>query len=68
MIENLTHEEALNEYSKIDVLVDQLLAGWYGGLAVEVMSLGKPVVAYIREEDLDFIPKKMKEDISLKET
>jgi hypothetical protein len=65
LIENLTHEEALNEYSKIDVLVDQLLAGWYGGLAVEVMSLGKPVVAYIREEDLDFIPKKMKEDIPI---
>ncbi len=27
------------------VVVDQLNAGWYGGLAVEAMALGKPVVA-----------------------
>jgi Glycosyl transferases group 1 len=27
------------------VVVDQLNAGWYGGLAVEAMALGKPVIA-----------------------
>ena len=48
-----------------DVVVDQLFAGWYGGLAVEAMALGKPVIAYLREEDLHFIPTAMREDLPI---
>ena len=47
------------------LLVDQLLAGWYGGLAVEVMALGKPVMCYLREEDLGFIPRQMREELPI---
>ena len=32
-------------------------------LALEVMALGKPVIVYIREEDLKFIPEGMKADL-----
>lgn len=63
LVEGVSHEEALLKYSDIDVLVDQLFAGWYGGLAVEVMALGKPVLVYIREEDLHFIPSEMREEL-----
>jgi len=42
-----------------------LLVGWYGGVAVEAMALGKPVVCYVREEDLRFIPKRMEEDLPI---
>jgi glycosyltransferase involved in cell wall biosynthesis len=45
--------------------VDQLLAGWYGGLAVELMALGKPVISYIRESDLKFIPQEMRKDLPI---
>ena len=63
LVEGLTREQAWPVYQQADLLVDQLLAGWYGGLAVELMALGKPVVAYLREEDLSFLPNDMREDI-----
>jgi glycosyltransferase involved in cell wall biosynthesis len=52
-------------YKRADLIVDQLLAGWYGGFAVEAMALGKPVVCYIREEDLKFVPARMAEQLPL---
>ena len=43
--------------AQADLVVDQLLTGWYGALAVEAMALGKPVLCYLREEDLKrFVP------------
>lgn len=63
LIEGLSNNDAIERYKDIDVLVDQLFIGWYGGLAVECMALGKPVLAYIREDDLVFIPQQMKNDL-----
>ncbi len=63
LVEGLTYAEARKKYETMDVFVDQLFAGWYGGVAVEVMALGKPVLVYIREEDLKFIPEEMKNDL-----
>lgn len=63
LIEGISNQEAKDIYVSIDVLVDQLFAGWYGGVAVEAMALGKPVLAYIREDDLYFIPEKMRDDL-----
>jgi hypothetical protein len=63
MIEGVAHTEALKLYANADLLIDQLLAGWYGGLAVELMALAKPVIAYIREEDMHFIPRAMREQL-----
>lgn len=63
LIEGLSNAEARREYEKIDVMIDQLHAGWYGGLAVELMALGKPVMVFIREEDLKFIPSEMRTDL-----
>lgn len=60
LVEGLPHAEAMRLYARADLLVDQLLAGWYGGLAVELMALGKPVMAYLREADLDFLPPAMR--------
>lgn len=47
-------------YASADLLIDQLLVGWYGGVAVECMALGVPVACYIREEDLCNIPLAMR--------
>jgi len=65
LVEGLTHLEARKQYESADILIDQLLVGWYGGLAVELMALGKPVVSFIREEDLDYIPNKMREELPI---
>lgn len=61
LVEGLQHGEAMKLYARSDLLVDQLLAGWYGGLAVELMALGKPVIAYLREADLGFLPPAMRD-------
>lgn len=63
LVEGMSNVQARNVYMGADVLIDQLFAGWYGGLAVELMALGKPVLAYIREEDLDFIDPQMRHDL-----
>lgn len=60
LIEGMPHREAMARYAECDVVVDQLLAGWYGGLAVEVMALGKPVIVYLREGDLGFLDPAMR--------
>jgi glycosyltransferase involved in cell wall biosynthesis len=64
-VENVPHERVREIYEKADLAVDQLLIGWYGGFAVEMMALGKPVICYIREEDLKFIPLEMAGDLPL---
>lgn len=65
LVEGLSNDEARKLYEKADLLIDQLLAGWYGGLAVELMALGKPVMCYLREDDLTFIPAAMRTDLPL---
>lgn len=65
LVEGIPHDHTLELYKKADLVVDQLLIGWYGGLAVEAMALGKPVVCYIREEDLKFIPTEMRKDLPI---
>ena len=60
LVEGLSRCEARCLYQRADLLVDQLLVGWYGGFAVEFMALGKPVICYIREDDLQFIPIQMR--------
>ena len=63
LIENLPNAEAIRRYREADLVVDQLLAGWYGGFAVEAMALGKPVIAYLRESDLHVLPRGMRAEL-----
>jgi glycosyltransferase involved in cell wall biosynthesis len=65
LIEGMSHAEARYWYEQADILVDQLLGGWYGGLAVELMALGKPVICYIREDDLKFISQQMRDELPI---
>lgn len=65
LIENMTNNEAVENLKKADIVIDQLYAGWYGGLAVEAMALGKPVITYIRESDIIHVPKEMAEELPI---
>ncbi len=51
LITGVTNAEAMERIARADVLVDQLHIGWYGGVAVEGMALGRPVVCFIEESD-----------------
>jgi hypothetical protein len=55
-MENVPNIEALKIYAGADLIIDQILVGWYGSFAVESMKMGKPVMAFVREEDLMFLP------------
>jgi hypothetical protein len=59
LIEDMPNLAARKLYETVDVLIDQLHIGWYGGVAVELMALGKPVACFIRDSDLGFIPRDM---------
>lgn len=65
LVENLDHEKAMQLYLEADFVVDQLLAGFYGGLSMELMTLGKPSICYIRQEDMKFLPEEMVEDMPI---
>jgi len=49
-------------YKEADVVVDQLRIGWYGGLAVEVMKMGVPVIVHINHNYLNALPAQMGKD------
>lgn len=51
LIEGVPREQALERTANADVVVDQLNIGWYGGYAVEAMSLGRAVLAYVRDDE-----------------
>lgn len=51
LVEGVPRTEALARLGAADVIVDQLRLGWYGGLAVEGMALGRPVMADVRESE-----------------
>ena len=46
---HLTRDKLLNEFRKADVVVDQFDVGGHGGIAMEAMSMGKPVMIYLQK-------------------
>jgi hypothetical protein len=65
ILENLSHAEVIERIGNCDIFVDQLHHGWYGGVAVEAMALGKPVICYIREKDLVYVPNLMVKELPI---
>lgn len=65
LVEGLTQLEARELYEQADIVIDQLLAGWYGGFAVEAMALEKPVICYLRRRDFAFLPSEMADELPL---
>lgn len=59
IISGRPHQEAMELFRRADLAIDQIHAGWYGGFAVELMAMAKPVACGIRESDLRFIPPAM---------
>lgn len=64
-VEGVPHEEAMRRLRRADVIIDQLRVGWYGGLSVEMMAMGKPVVCYVRDEDLRSVPAEMAAELPI---
>jgi len=56
LVENMPYKKAIECYKKADIVIDQLLIGWYGMVSIECMALGKPVCVYIRDDLESFMP------------
>lgn len=52
---NLSHEDVILEMAQADIVVDQLLAGWYGEQAAEAMSMGKIIMAFLNPVYFNFV-------------
>ena len=57
LLENIPHDQIDSYYESADIVVDQLLIGIYSMVAKEGMSLGKPVICYIRSDLRKYYPK-----------
>jgi hypothetical protein len=51
LVEGVSREEVMRRLAASHIVIDQLHIGWYGGLAVEAMATGRPVLCFIREEE-----------------
>jgi glycosyltransferase involved in cell wall biosynthesis len=47
LIENVPANEIKPLHESCDIIVDQVLYGWYGKVSIEAMALGKPAVCFI---------------------
>jgi len=65
LVEGLANAEARRLYASADLAVDQLLAGFYGAFAVELMALGKPVICQLNPLDLRRLPDAMRRELPL---
>jgi len=50
VVEGVPHDVARERYSRADIVVDKLNAGWHGVFALESMALGKPVVSHLKPD------------------
>ena len=65
LVENVDRATALRIIATADLLIDQVLIGWYGGVAVEAMKMGVPVACFINDRDLALIPPAMAAEMPL---
>lgn len=56
LVEDLSHEKVKEVFENCDIGIDQLLIGWHGKVAVELMMLGRPVICYIKPEYRKYRP------------
>ncbi|MDG2989984.1 hypothetical protein L3556_03405 [Candidatus Synechococcus calcipolaris G9] len=50
LLEKVSNQEVLHEIQKADLVIDQLIIGWYAMFAIESMVLSKPVICYLRDD------------------
>jgi len=53
MLQGVPNEEVLRAIAEADVVADQLVVGWYAMFALEALSMGTPVLCYLRPDLVD---------------
>jgi hypothetical protein len=65
LLEDVHRDAVRSALERSAIVVDQLNAGWYGGLAVEAMALGKPVVAALDLLEHPSLPSDFRRDVPI---
>lgn len=56
-IQDVPYECIKYYYQQADIVVVQLLMGTYGGVSVEAMAMGKPIICYLNKDAQRLLPK-----------
>lgn len=56
VITNETRQNVLKQVSESDIFLDQFIIGEYGLASVEAMAFGKPVITYVRSQNIQTLP------------
>jgi hypothetical protein len=56
VVRNRSHKETIEIIRNSDILIDQMVAGWYGLISIESMALGKTTVCYINNKLYEYLP------------
>lgn len=62
-IEDLPWNQCLKIISSCDIIIDQVISGWYGGISVEAALVGTLPIAYINSALLRHIPEVMRDNL-----
>jgi len=50
ILEGVPNDEIRRAIARADIVVDQLIIGWYAMFAIEAMAMGKPLLCYLRPD------------------
>ncbi len=50
LVERVSNAKVQELIKECDLVIDQLIIGWYAMFAIEAMALGKPVVCHLRDD------------------
>jgi glycosyltransferase involved in cell wall biosynthesis len=53
MLRGVSNDKIIKTIQEVDLVADQFVVGWYAMFALEAMSLGKPVLCYLRDDLID---------------
>jgi glycosyltransferase involved in cell wall biosynthesis len=56
-LQNVPYEEYKKKLSNADLIIDQMLLGSYGSVAIEGLLMNKPVISYLREDIWNVVDK-----------
>ncbi|MFZ1680392.1 MAG: hypothetical protein WAT70_05175 [Rhizobiaceae bacterium] len=63
VVERRSRDEALAAIARADIVIDQMVLGWYGAAAVEACYMGKPLVTYISDAQAAAAPAELVADL-----
>ena len=52
-MQKMSNEKVIEKIKEADIVIDQLVMGWYAMFAIEAMACAKPCICYLRDDLID---------------